>query len=217
MTSITPTDTSMTTALSAPPADLCPDLELVIPATPEQSPRTERPSDVPQGTMNAPATSRARICRVEKALPLSGMSQKTVAPSLGSCQIHKQKTCRKQGECRQYQVTHLRSLTTLIYTLWGFVDLAEDADARNLEPSGIDMHEQGGALPVAGAAPAQAESTAGVKSAGEAERAIAAKPEALASWTQGEAGREAESPPQEGEQELKAPLHKGRHKPEALP
>jgi hypothetical protein len=57
-TSIAPTDTSMTTALSAPPADLCPDLELVIPAAPEESPRTERPSDVPQGTTkNAPATS----------------------------------------------------------------------------------------------------------------------------------------------------------------
>ena len=48
----------MTTALSTPPADLCPDLELVVPAAPEQSPCTEHPSDVPQGTTNAPATSR---------------------------------------------------------------------------------------------------------------------------------------------------------------
>jgi hypothetical protein len=54
-TSITPTDTSMTTMLSTPPADLCPDLELVVPTAPEQSPRTECPSEVPQG--NAPATS----------------------------------------------------------------------------------------------------------------------------------------------------------------
>ena len=58
MTSIAPTATSMTTALSAPPADLCPNLELVIPAAPEQSPRTECPSEVPQG--NAPATSIKR-------------------------------------------------------------------------------------------------------------------------------------------------------------
>jgi hypothetical protein len=57
-TSIAPIDTSMTTALSAPPADLCPDLELVVPAAPEQSPRTECPSEVPQG--NAPATSIKR-------------------------------------------------------------------------------------------------------------------------------------------------------------
>ena len=58
MTSIAPTDTSMITTLSAPSADLCPDLELVIPAAPEQSPRTECPSEVPQG--NAPATSIKR-------------------------------------------------------------------------------------------------------------------------------------------------------------
>ena len=82
--------------------------------------------------------------------------------------------------------------------LWGFIDLAEDADARKLEPSGIDMHERGGALPVVGAAPAQAESTAGVEPTGEAERAIAAKPKVLASWTQGKARHKAESPPREG-------------------
>ena len=45
----------MTTALSTPPANLCPDLELVIPAALEQSPHTECPSKVPQG--NALATS----------------------------------------------------------------------------------------------------------------------------------------------------------------
>ena len=57
-TSIAPTATSMTTALSAPPADLCPNLELVVPAAPEQSPCTECPSEVPQG--NTPATSIKR-------------------------------------------------------------------------------------------------------------------------------------------------------------
>ena len=55
MTSIAPTDTSMTTTLSATSANLCPDLELVVPAALEQSPRTECPSEVPQG--NTPATS----------------------------------------------------------------------------------------------------------------------------------------------------------------
>ena len=58
MTSIAPTDTSMMTVLSTPSADLCPDLELVIPAAPEQSPYTECPSEVPQG--NTPATSIKR-------------------------------------------------------------------------------------------------------------------------------------------------------------
>jgi hypothetical protein len=99
----------------------------------------------------------------------------------------------------------------------GLVGLAEDAEARKVEPSRVDVHERGGVLPVVGAAPALAESTAGVEPAGEAERAAAARPEALASRTQGDAGREAEPPPREGEQELESPPHKGRRKPEALP
>ena len=72
-------------------------------------------------------------------------------------------------------------------------------------------------MPVVGAAPALAESTAGVEPAGEAERAATARPEVLASWTQGVARREVETPPRKGEQEFKAPPHKGRRKPEALP
>ena len=56
-TSIAPSDASMTTEPSAPPAEPCPDLELPVPAAPEQSPRTERPSDVPPGTTQDPATS----------------------------------------------------------------------------------------------------------------------------------------------------------------
>ena len=63
-----------------------------------------------------------------------------------------------------------------------------------------------------------AKETAGIEPAGKAKRAAAARPEALASWTQGEAGREAETPlRREGEQELKALPHQGRHKPKALP
>jgi len=43
------------------------------------------------------------------------------------------------------------------------------------------MHEQKGALPVAGTAPALVEGAAGVDPAGEAERATTARPKALAS------------------------------------
>ena len=77
----------------------------------------------------------------------------------------------------------------------GLVGLAKDMDVRELEPSSIDMHEQGGALLVVDAAPAVAKETTSIKPAGEAERASAARPKALASWTQGEAGCEAETPP----------------------
>ena len=143
MISIALTDTSIMTALSVPSAKLCPGLELVIPATPEQSLHTKHPGNVLPETMNALATSCARICHVEKALPLSGMSQKIITPSLGSHQMHKQKTCRKQGECCQYWTTHLHSQIMLIYTLWSVIDLAKGADVRKLEPSGIDAHKQG--------------------------------------------------------------------------
>ena len=79
------------------------------------------------------------------------------------------------------------------------------------------LEESGGALPVVVAAPALAESTAGVEPAGEAERAATARPEALASWTQGEAGREVETPPGGGEQELKALPPEGERKLDAMP
>jgi len=69
---------------------------------------------------------------------------------------------------------------------FGPAGVAENADAEEVEPSSVDEHERGEALPVVGAAPALAERTAGVEPAGEAERAAAAKSEALAPWTQGE-------------------------------
>ena len=139
----------MMTALSAPPTNLCPDLELVVPA-PEQSPHTERPSDVPPETMNTPCPS---VPGNSPAFP------DDVDP----------------------------------HPL-GLVGLAEDTDVRELEPSSVDAHEQGGALLVVDTTPAVAKETASVEPAGEAERATAARPEALASWTQGEAGHEAETP-----------------------
>src|SRR5712691_6887078 len=72
----------------------------------------------------------------------------------------------------------------------GLVCTVADADTGRVEPSRVDAHEQGGVLPVTGAAPVLAEETAGVEPAGEAERAAAAKSEALAPWMQGETRRE---------------------------
>jgi hypothetical protein len=55
----------------------------------------------------------------------------------------------------------------------------ENVEAREVEPSSVNAHKRGGVLPVVGAAPALAEGTAGVEPAGEAEKATAAKSEAL--------------------------------------
>jgi len=74
-----------------------------------------------------------------------------------------------------------------------------DVDVKKFEPSGADVHERGGAPLLAGAAPAPTESTISVKPAGEAEKAIAAKPEASVPWAQDKAGREVETPAREGE------------------
>jgi len=59
---------------------------------------------------------------------------------------------------------------------------AENPDIGKVKPSCIDVHKQGGALPVMGAAPALAEGTAGVRPAGEAETASTARPKALVPW-----------------------------------
>jgi hypothetical protein len=78
---------------------------------------------------------------------------------------------------------------------FGRAGMAENMDAGEVETSSVDVHEQGGTLPVAGTAPALAKRTAGIKPAGKAERAITAKSEALAPWTQGMARCEVERPP----------------------
>lgn len=57
--------------------------------------------------------------------------------------------------------------------------------ARELETLRVDTHERGGALPVVGVAPSLAEGAACAELAGGTERAMAAKPEALALWAQG--------------------------------
>lgn len=85
--------------------------------------------------------------------------------------------------------------------------MAKNVDARLPEPSSIDANEQGGALPVVGAAPALAKDTASAEPASEAEKAIAARPEALMSKAQDKA---ACTPP-------KALPQKGKCKPEVFP
>ena len=65
---------------------------------------------------------------------------------------------------------------------------------REVEPSGVDTHERGGVPPVVSAALAMAEGTTGVKSAGRAEKATAAKSEALESGAYGKAGSRREGP-----------------------
>jgi len=125
-----------------------------------------------------------RIRHVEKAPPPIGASPKIVAPKSGRCQIYVLKPWRNQGEC-QHQATHLSSLEIMAardLDNLGPACTAENADVGKVKPSCIDVHKQGGALPVAGAAPALAEGTAGVRPAGEAETASTARPEALVPW-----------------------------------
>ena len=57
----------------------------------------------------------------------------------------------------------------------------------DVESSNVNAHEPWGVLLVVGTAPALAEDTPGVEPAGKAERATAARSEALAPWTQGKA------------------------------
>jgi len=94
----------------------------------------------------------------------------------------------------------------------GLVGTVIDIDVREVEPSGIDAHEQGGALLVAGIALALAEGTAGIEPAGKAKKAITARPKALVPWVQDKAKRgcEVNKPPH------KALLQKGKRNAEAL-
>ena len=90
---------------------------------------------------------------------------------------------------------------------------AENADMRTVEPSCVDVHKQGGVLPVVGIALALAKDTVGVGPADEAETASAAKPEALVSWAQDKTrcGREVNAQPHE------ALPQKGKRNAGALP
>jgi hypothetical protein len=60
-----------------------------------------------------------------------------------------------------------------------------NVEARELKSLSINIHERGRALPVMGITPALVEGAACVKLTGEAERAMATKPERLAPWVQG--------------------------------
>jgi hypothetical protein len=101
--------------------------------------------------------------------------------------------------------------------------MAENMDARLLEPSIIDVHKQGGVLPVMGAAPALAKDITSAEPAGKAKKAIAARPEALISWAQDKAmhRHEVKMPPQEGKCTHDPPPEalpwRGECKPEVLP
>ena len=67
-----------------------------------------------------------------------------------------------------------------------------DTDVREVRPSGVGTHEQGGALRILSAALAKVEVTACVESAGEAEKAITAKCEALEPMAYGKGGSRSE-------------------------
>ena len=94
--------------------------------------------------------------------------------------------------------------------------------AGKVEPSGINEHEQRGALPVMGASSALAKGTASIRPAGEAKTASTARPKALVSLAKNKAvhGHEMalQEVPLEGKREHGTmPQHipnEGKHKPD---
>ncbi len=139
------------------------------------------------------------IIRWERVLPLNGTPSKPVAPEplkppdLPMDDLEKSGGASALDDSSMLHGGGPGDLDSL-----GLAWTVADMEARKVEPSDVDAHEQGGALPVVGAAPALAEGTAGVEPAGEAEKATAAKPEALVPWAQGMAEREVEMLPGEG-------------------
>jgi hypothetical protein len=99
--------------------------------------------------------------------------------------------------------------------------MAENMDVRLSEPSSINAHEQGGALPVVSTASALAKGTTGIKPTGKAEKATTAKSEALVPWAQAKAKCRLEGMPQEGKLVYKWPpmmlLLEGEHEVKMLP
>ena len=134
--------------------------------------------------------SRARIHRERVPSP-NGAPSKVVSPSPGSRPTCMLKTWRNQGE-RQY--SSVLDDSPILLGSHGDLDRLElacmvaNVDAMDVEPRALTRMNEGEMLPVARATPALAEGTDGVEPAGEAERAKPAQPEALAPWTQGEAG-----------------------------
>lgn len=72
-------------------------------------------------------------------------------------------------------------------------------------------------MSVVGAAPALATGTASIEPAGEAEKVVAAKLEALVPWTQDKAGREFERLPRDGGCMHETLPTKGKCRPKELP
>jgi len=63
---------------------------------------------------------------------------------------------------------------------FGLAGAVVDVDAEEINPLGVDMHEQGGALLVVGIAPALDKGTASIRPAGKAKTASTTEPEVLA-------------------------------------
>jgi hypothetical protein len=70
--------------------------------------------------------------------------------------------------------------------LWlACIHAVTNVEARKLKFLSVNIYKQGRALPVMGIAPALVEGATCVELTGEAERAMATKPERLAPWVQG--------------------------------
>jgi len=111
-----------------------------------------------------------------------------------------------------YRATHLHSLMTLIHTLSDLLAWLRTRMRENLNPR---------ALPVVGAAPALAVSTASIELTGKAEGAITIKTKVLVPWAQDVAMREVEKLPQKAGSKVNEPPpealpQKGERNPEAL-
>ena len=100
----------------------------------------------------------------------------------------------------------LEILTALGFHAQSTVAITEAMQVEQLGVDALTWPRQGRAraLSVVDTTPVQAESTASIELASEAEKAIAAKPEALELGVYNEAGRgrEVETPPEEGAEAL---------------
>jgi hypothetical protein len=117
------------------------------------------------------------------------------------------KSYRNQGEhCWPWAIYQhfLKTLTLL--------NLLPEGRHRG-KPLGIDAHEQERVLLVMGTALALGEDTASIEPAGKAEKAIAAKSEALVPWAQHNTKHKVKRLPREGNYMHKMLLTKGKYRP----
>jgi len=93
-----------------------------------------------------------------------------------------------------------------------------NADARDVQSSGVDANKQRGPLPFMDTTPALAESTAGVELTGKAEKATTAELKALEPKACGETVHRHKTPLQgKAEHEVERPLRKGECKVDPQP